>query len=109
MIVVSEEEWAKILEEFNGIGTPEDVKRFLDSGILKEKGEPLYKDRYPLYRRCKDGKILWVDFEGECTGAMIFTFDKVHFYSFYRDYPDKLTKEERELFLKENPTFKDWR
>ncbi len=34
MIVLSEEEWAKILEEFNGIGTPKDVKRFLDSGII---------------------------------------------------------------------------
>ncbi len=42
MIVISEEEWAKILEDFNGIATPKDTKRFLDSGILKEN--PTFKD-----------------------------------------------------------------
>lgn len=36
-------------------------------------------------------------------GDEIFTFDKKIFFNFWRDYPQKLTKEQIEIFKKERP------
>ncbi len=36
-------------------------------------------------------------------GEYIFTFDKKNLFNFWRDYPQKLTKEQIEIFKKENP------
>lgn len=36
-------------------------------------------------------------------GLMLFSFDKQKIYNFFKDYPDKLSFEEKEIFDKENP------
>ncbi len=48
--------------------------------------------------------IWWVD-NPERVGEWLFTFDKVNIFNMFRDYPDKLTKRQKELFDKENPNW----
>jgi hypothetical protein len=36
-------------------------------------------------------------------GEWLLTFDKTNIFNMFRDYPDKLTKKQREIFDKENP------
>ena len=39
-------------------------------------------------------------------GKHLFTFDKKKIYNLFKDYPQSLTKEEKEIFDKENPYWK---
>ena len=54
-----------------------------------------------FYRNNHGDKTLWV--ENGSIGKMEFTFDKEHIYNLFRDYPYKLTPEEKTIFDKENP------
>lgn len=58
-------------------------------------------DETKLYKIFPDNKIYWVNTETK--GDLIFTFDKKEFFNFYKDYPHKLTPEQKELFDKEEP------
>ena len=51
--------------------------------------------------------IWWVDNPGD-EGAWEFSFDKKKVYNMYRDYPEKLTPEEKKIFDKENPFWADY-
>lgn len=51
----------------------------------------------------KTDKIWWVDNVGESVGEFLFSFDKKEVFSLFRDYPEKLTKEQKTIFDKENP------
>ena len=46
--------------------------------------------------------IWWVD-NPEKIGEWLFSFDKKTVFNMFRDYPDKLTPEQKEIFDKENP------
>lgn len=39
---------------------------------------------------------------------LVFSFDRVHKFYLFRDYPYKLTKEQKEIFDKENPFWVDF-
>lgn len=39
---------------------------------------------------------------------IIFSFDRVHVFHLFGDYPDKLTKEQKAIFDKENPYWRDY-
>ena len=54
-----------------------------------------------FYKNKKTDKIWWVD--DDKIGIMEFSFDKKTIFNLFRDYPYKLTKEQKELFDKENP------
>lgn len=57
---------------------------------------------YSFYKN--DGDKIWdVDDESPLVGRFEFTFDKKKIYSFWEDYPQNLTREEKEIFDKENP------
>lgn len=51
-------------------------------------------------------KIWWKD--TDMIGVWIFSFDKKTEFNMFRDYPEKLTKEQKELFDKESPYWKDF-
>lgn len=51
--------------------------------------------------------IWWVD-NDEHIGEWLISFDKKNTFNIFRDYPDKLTKRQKELFDKENPEWADF-
>lgn len=55
-----------------------------------------------FYKNNEEDLIYWVDDPDE-VGAWEFTFDKKKIYNMFRDYPHELTKEEVEIFDRENP------
>ena len=58
-------------------------------------------NKLDFYR--EDGeRIWWVD-DTTQKGELLFSFDREKIYNFWKDYPDKLTPEEREIFDRENP------
>jgi len=52
-------------------------------------------------------KIWWVEHQNEI-GLWEFSFDKLKIFNMYRDYPHELSPEEKELFDKENPYWKEY-
>ena len=61
-----------------------------------------------LYKNNPGDCISWVDNADEVKGEWIFTFDGKNFYNLFADYPHNLTKEEKEIFDRENPYWKDF-
>lgn len=60
-----------------------------------------------FYRNRKRDKVWWVD-NPEKIGVWLFSFDKKTVFNLFADYPWKLTKEQKELFDKENPYWADF-
>lgn len=59
-------------------------------------------DEYDFYKN--DGDKIWDADDGSPrVGVLEFTFDKKKIYNFLEDYPQNLTKEEKELFDEEKP------
>lgn len=57
------------------------------------------------YKENPEDEIWWLDNGDEVTGEFVFSFDKKKQFNLFADYPYKLTKEQKEIFDKENP---DW-
>lgn len=55
-----------------------------------------------------DDKIWWLDNSDERIGEFVFSFDKKKKFNLFSDYPHKLTKEQKEIFDKENPFWADY-
>lgn len=60
------------------------------------------------YKENEKDKIWWLDNGQEEIGAFVFSFDRKKLYNLFSDYPKKLTKEEKEIFDKENPFWADF-
>lgn len=60
-----------------------------------------------FYKNNDTDQIWWVD-NIEKIGEHLFTFDKKQIFNLFEDYPYKLTKEQKEIFDKENPFWKDF-
>ena len=59
------------------------------------------------YKNNDSDVIWWLD-TSEYEGLWIFSFDKKIKFNMFADYPHKLTKEQKEIFDKENPLWKDF-
>ena len=57
---------------------------------------------FDLYKNEDTDQIMWVD-NPDRIGEWVFTFDGEEFFNMFRDYPDKLTPEQKEIFDRENP------
>ena len=61
-----------------------------------------------FYKKNPKDKIWWVDNGSEVKGEMVFSFDKKKLYNLFRDYPQNLSKEEKEIFDSENEFWKEF-
>lgn len=61
-----------------------------------------------LFKNDPADVIWWVDNAHEAKGEFVFTFDKKEFFNMFRDYPHKLTPEQKAIFDKENPFWADF-
>ncbi len=55
------------------------------------------------YKEKETDKIYWLETKERTKGEHLFSFDLKTVYNLFADYPQKLTKEEKELFDEENP------
>ncbi len=55
----------------------------------------------------ESSQIWWLD-NPDVIGEWVFSFDKVHEFNMFEDYPYKLTKEQKAIFDKENPYWADF-
>ena len=62
-------------------------------------------DRY--YKNNETDRVWWL-FEPDVIGEFVFSFDKVRNFNLFRDYPNELSKEQKEIFDKENPYWADF-
>ena len=60
------------------------------------------------YKNEPTDKIWWLDNTDEKVGEWIFSFDKETTFNMFADYPHKLTAEQKEIFDKENPFWKEF-
>jgi hypothetical protein len=60
-----------------------------------------------FYKENTLDKIWWVD-TTDRDGEFLFTFDKKQIFNLFRDYPYKLTPEQKEIFDRENPYWKNF-
>lgn len=50
----------------------------------------------------EESDVVWWKSSRETVGEMVFSFDKKSEFNFWQDYPNKLTKEQKVIFDKEN-------
>lgn len=55
-----------------------------------------------FYKDDKTSKVWWVE-RLDSVGEFLFSFDRKKIYNLFSDYPHNLSKEEVEIFDKENP------
>ncbi len=60
-----------------------------------------------FYKENATDSIWWVD-TSDKDGVFLFSFDKKKVYNLFADYSHKLTKQEKEIFDKENPYWADF-
>lgn len=82
----------------------------------------MQSDRYEFYKNHKNDKVWWVehyiildkdrpitsDNVDKLLGELLISFDKKNIFNLWIDYPHKLTKEQKEIFDKENPFWRDF-
>jgi len=54
------------------------------------------------YKENEHDQVWWLD-TSDKDGQMVFSFDKKETFNLFKDYPDRLTSEEKKIFDKENP------
>ena len=55
------------------------------------------------FKKHDNDKVYWLDNGLEAKGEFVFSFDKKERFNLFADYPYKLSKEQKEIFEKENP------
>lgn len=55
------------------------------------------------YKENDSDKIWWLDNSDDISGEFVFSFDKIHGFNLFSDYPYKLNKEQKAIFDEENP------
>lgn len=64
-------------------------------------------DEYVFYKENKGDKVWWVE-HVDYMGELLVSFDRKKMYNLWKDYPRNFTKEEKDLFDRENPYWKNF-
>lgn len=59
-------------------------------------------NKYEFTKQNPDDQIQWVS-NSDAIGEWLFTYDGKTIFNMFRDYPYKLTAEQKEIFDRENP------
>ena len=62
---------------------------------------------YDFYKENPNDEVWWADVIDK-VGIFLFSFDKKKVFNLFADYPWKLTKEQKEIFDRENPYWADF-
>lgn len=60
-----------------------------------------------FYKNDPDDMVWWKDTPDQ-VGLWLFSFDKKKVFNMFEDYPHALTPEQKEIFDRENPDWKDF-
>lgn len=60
-----------------------------------------------FYKKNEKDKIWWIE-NLDSRGELLISFDKKKIFNLFEDYPNNLTKEQIEIFDKENPYWRDF-
>ena len=72
---------------------------------IKRKGHLVVLSDF--YHNNPNDVIWWAD-DTESTGLWLFSFDKKTVFNMFRDYPYKLSAEQKAIFDRENPYWADF-
>ena len=61
-----------------------------------------------IWYKNKETDTIWWKDDPTVIGVWIFSFDKTTEFNMFHDYPYKLTKEQKQIFDKENPQWADF-
>ena len=65
-------------------------------------------EKFKFVKKHKNDKIWWVEYNPPLIGIHVFSFDKKKIFNLFQDYPHNLTKEQVEIFDKENPYWAEY-
>ncbi len=71
-----------------------------------EEEEEVISDGESCYWHKEKSDKVWFLENG--ADEIVFSFDRIHKFYLFGDYPDKLTREQKEIFDKENPFWADF-
>ncbi len=60
-----------------------------------------------FFKKNEGDEIWWIE-DLECIDRFLFSFDKIKIFNLYKDYPHNLSIEQKRIFDKENPYWKDF-
>lgn len=72
------------------------------------KGRVLVAQSNSFFKNDPNDSIWWLDNSDESRGEFVFSFDGKTLFNLFRDYPNKLTPEQKSIFDKENPFWADY-
>ena len=113
LIEIKEEKWHRKIFNFikklfyrkNSTITEEFNK--LEKQKNNERKHILNIDNQVFYKKNDTDLIWWLD-NSIREGKVLFSFDKKRVFNVFEDYPHNLSKEEKEIFDKENPYWKNF-
>jgi hypothetical protein len=73
----------------------------------QSKGRVQVGQSSKFYKENPNDSVWWVD-TSDREGEFLFSFDGKTIFNLFRDYPHKLTPEQKKVFDKENPFWKDF-
>ena len=78
------------------------------SCVISKKYEKRSSEVPNIWYKNKETDTIWWKDDPTVIGVWIFSFDKTTEFNMFHDYPYKLTKEQKQIFDKENPEWADF-